>query len=77
MYRNVGGVFIPIIKLPNGENMAISSLMGEGSVGIATYSWNRSKNLSTVTNTGYVPSYEREKNGRLWTIEKSMADWIH
>ena len=51
--------------------------MGEGSVGIATYSWNRSKNLSTVTNTGYVPSYEREKNGRLWTIEKSMGGWIH
>ena len=77
LYRNVGGVFIPIIKLPNGENIIISSLMGEGSVGIATYSWNRSKNLSTVTNTGYVPSYERDKNGRLWTIEKSMADWIH
>ena len=66
-----------MITLPNGENIFISSLMGEGSVGIATYSWNRSKNLSTVTNTGYVPSYEREKNGRLWTIEKSLAGWIH
>ena len=77
LYRNVGGKLVPIITLPNGENIFISSLMGEGSVGIATYSWNRSKNLSTVTNTGYVPSYEREKNGRLWTIEKSMADWIH
>ena len=77
LYRNVGGQLVPIITLPNGENIFISSLMGEGSVGIATYSWNRSKNLSTVTNTGYVPSYEREKNGRLWTIEKSMADWIH
>ena len=76
LYRNVGGGFVPLITLPNGEKIVISSLLGEGSVGIATYSWNRSKNLSTVTNTGYVPSYEREKNGRLWTIEKSMADWI-
>ena len=76
LYRNVGGKLVPIITLPNGENIFISSLMGEGSVGIATYSWNRSKNLSTVTNTGYVPSYEREKNGSLWTIEKSMAEWM-
>ena len=77
LYRNVGGGLVPLITLPNGENIVISSLMGEGSVGIATYSWNRSKNLSTVTNTGYVPSYEIDKNGRLWTIEKSMAGWIH
>lgn len=77
LYRNSGGKLVPMISLPNDEHIFISSLMGDGSVGVATYSWNRSKNLSTVTNTGYVPSYEREKNGRLWTIEKSMAGWIH
>ena len=76
LYRNVGGKLLPMITLPNGENIFISSLMGEGSVGIATYSWNRSKNLSTVTNTGYVPSYEREKNGSLWTIKKTLAGLI-
>ena len=76
LYRNVGGQLVPMITLPNGENILISSLMGEGSVGIATYSWNRSKNLSTVTNTGYVPSYEREKNGSLWTIKKTLAGLI-
>ena len=77
LYRNVGGKLLPMITLPNNETIFISSLLGEGSVGVATYSWNRSKNLSTITNTGYVPSYEIEKNGSLWTIKKTLAGLIH